>query len=61
MYSLEVICNMLCIPSTNFIPDDECHILNSAGALLVLLMAIQVVCCHYMLTRSVEYLWYVKF
>ena len=37
----------------------EHHVLNSAGALLVLLMhaAIQVVYCHYMLTLCVKNLY----
>ena len=41
----------------------EFHILNNVGTSLLLLMrvAIQVVCCPYMLTPCVEYLWYVKF
>ena len=39
------------------------HVLNSVGALLVLLthVAIQVVYCHYMLTPCLECLRYVKF
>ena len=41
--------------------DQQCHVLNSAGALLILMhVAIQVVYCHYMLTPFVECLWYVK-
>ena len=41
--------------------DQHCHVLNSAGALLILMhAAIQVVYCHYMLTPFVEYLLYVK-
>ena len=43
----------------------EHHVLNinDADTLSVLFMrvAIQVVYCHYMLTPSVECLWYVKF
>ena len=43
--------------------DQQCHVLNSSGALLILTthVANQVVYCHYMLTPFMECLWYVKF
>ena len=35
--------------------DQQCHVLNSSSALLILMhAAIQVVYCHYMLTPFVE-------
>ena len=40
--------------------DQQCHVLNSADTLVILMYAaIQVVYRHYMLTPFVECLWYV--
>ena len=59
MYSLAVVHGTPCMPSLSSLIN---RVLNSAGALFILThVAIQVVCCQYMLTTFVEYLWYVKF
>ena len=67
MYSLKSFITCLASHSLTSFPIYEPRyerlVLNGAGALLLLPThaAIEVVYCHYMLTRCVEYLWHAKY